>query len=259
MTLDIVIPAHDEEHRIGRTLDTYLLAFPDPDVRFHVALDGCRDATASVVGRRAAQDSRIGYHEFPKLGKGGVIMEAFRRTTGDVVAFVDADGATPPDELKRLITATEHADGAIACRRHPAAVIAGDRPRSRRLASRVFATTVRAVFKLPFLDTQCGAKVMRREAVERVVPLLSSRDFVFDVDLLLTAQRCGFQVVEVPTIWVDQRGSKVRVVLDSQRMLASIFRLWVHHRLVPIAADERADRTLAQTEREQAAPLVHAA
>ena len=38
-------------------------------------------------------------HEFPKLGKGGVLMETFRRCDADLVGFVDADCATPPAEL----------------------------------------------------------------------------------------------------------------------------------------------------------------
>lgn len=242
MNVDIVIPAHNEEHRIGPTLDAYLAAFPDSGLRLHVALDGCDDGTAEVVADRATRDPRITFHRYPKLGKGGVLMEAFRRTSGDFVAFVDADGATPPSELKRLVAEAEHADVAIACRFHPAAVTPGPRPLGRRLASAGFSATVRRLFGLPFVDTQCGAKVLRRRAVERVVPLLSSRDFVFDVDLLLAARRCGFRVVEVPTIWIDQGGSKVRVARDSWRMLASVFRLWIHHRVIPIDVEDHAER-----------------
>lgn len=262
MNVDIVIPAHNEEHRIGPTLDSYLAAFPDPDVRLHVAMDGCEDSTAEVVGRRAVHDPRITMYEYPKLGKGGVLMEAFRRTRGEYVAFVDADGATPPTELKRLVASIGAADGVIASRYHPAAVTPGTRSLTRRLASAGFAATVRTLFRLPYIDTQCGAKVLRRRAVDRVIPLLSSRDFVFDVDLLLAARECGFRIVEVPTIWVDQRGSKVQVARDSRRMLASVFRLWVHHRVLPIDGDEREQRELTggvSTEEPRPTSLTHAA
>ena len=69
-----------------------------------------------------------------------------------------------------------------------------------------FAWGVRRLFHLPYADTQCGAKVIHRRVVERVVPLMSSRDFLFDVDLLVVADRLGFDVVEVPTVWIDQQG-----------------------------------------------------
>lgn len=261
MNVDIVIPAHNEEHRIGPTLDAYLAAFGDPEVRLHVALDGCRDRTAEVVADRARRDGRVALLDYPKLGKGGVLMEAFRRTSGEFVAFVDADGATPPGELKRLVDAAHDADVAIGSRFHPAAVIPGPRSWGRRVASAGFATAVRGLFRLPYVDTQCGAKVLRRHAVERVVPLMSSRDFVFDVDLLFAARRCGFRIVEVPTIWIDQSGSKVRVARDSWRMATSVFRLWLHHRVIPIEVNTPEGQTTAGGEAEalRAAPLSHAA
>ena len=63
---------------------------------------------------------------------------------------------------------------------------------------------------------------------------MSSRDFLFDVDLLVLARRLGFELVEVPTVWIDQAGSKVRALGDTMRMLASAVRLWIHHRTMPV-------------------------
>ena len=123
MRLDIVIPAHNEEARIGRTLDAYSHTCTDSDVRFLVALDSCSDRTAEVVRRHRARDRRVHLIEYPRLGKGGVIAETFGRSDADLVGFVDADGATPPDEMLRLARTATRTDGAIASRRHPAAVL----------------------------------------------------------------------------------------------------------------------------------------
>jgi glycosyltransferase involved in cell wall biosynthesis len=242
MSLDIVFPAHDEEHRIDRTLTAYRSGFPREDVRFHLALDGCRDRTAELVRRHGRADRRVVLHEFPKLGKGGVLMETFRRCRGDAVGFVDADCATPPAELARMVddldasSPRQPVDGVIASRRLPASVTPGRRPAARAVTSTAFAWMVRRVFDLPYADTQCGAKVLHRRVTERVVPLLSSRDFLFDVDLLLTASRLGFRIIEVPTVWIDQRGSKLHTGRDAARMLAGTARLWVHHHTLPIEA-----------------------
>jgi glycosyltransferase involved in cell wall biosynthesis len=246
LRLDLVLPAHNEEHRIDRTLQAYRIALPGADTRFWVALDGCEDRTAEIVQRHAAADPRVGWIEYPKLGKGGVLMEAFRTcaaSDADLIGFVDADGATPPAELLRLVEVVERgADGAIASRRHPTAVTPGDRSLARRLTSAGFAFGIRRLFRVPFADTQCGAKVLRAELVRRVAPLLSSRDFLFDVDLLHTASSLGFGLAEVPTVWVDQDGSRLRAGRDARRMLWSSLRLWVHHRVIPVEGD-RADRT----------------
>jgi glycosyltransferase involved in cell wall biosynthesis len=225
MRLDIVIPAHNEEARIGRMLGAYRQTCNE-GVRFIVAMDDCRDRTSQVVAAHAHDDPRVECVAYPKLGTGGVIAETFRRTDGDLVAFVDADGATPPQELLRLADAAADADGAIASRRHPAAVLPARRPVSRRLASAGFAFAVRRLIGLPYADTQCGAKVLRREVVDAVLPQLETRDLLFDVDLLAAAREHGFRVVEVPTIWIDQEGSRVRPLADTRRMGASLVRLW---------------------------------
>lgn len=236
MAFDLVIPAHDEQARIDRTLAAYRAHFGSPDVRFHVALDGCHDRTADVVARHAATDARVVGHDFPKLGKGGVLMETFRRCTAELVGFVDADCATPPCEMARMTELAAGADGVIASRRLPASVTPGRRDRGRAVTSAGFAWLVRHAFELPYADTQCGAKVLHRGLLERVLPLMSSRDFLFDVDLLVTSRRTGFDVVEVPTIWIDQAGSKLHARRDAVRMLAGAARLWLHHQAMPIEA-----------------------
>ena len=238
MRLDIVLPAHNEEHRIDRTLHRYRRSLPDPDVRFLVALDGCTDRTADVVRGHARDDRRVRLLEYPKLGKGGVLAEAIRRSDAPLVAFVDADGATPPEELVRLAepVAEGAADVAIASRNLPASVCPAPRSLARRATSVGFSSAIRRLFRLPFADTQCGAKVLSRPAADRIVPLLSSRDLLFDVDLLLTARHLTFGVVEVPTIWIDQDGSRIDAVRDARRMAASALRLWIHHRVIPVEA-----------------------
>jgi glycosyltransferase involved in cell wall biosynthesis len=259
VSLDIVMPAYNEAERIGPTLRWYRRELTDPQVRFHVALDRCEDATAEVVAAHAADDPRVKMHLYPRLGKGGVIMETFRRCDGQYVAFVDADASTPPRELLRLVEAAREADGAIASRRHPAAILPRQRPLGRRIASVGFAWLVRRSFGLPYDDTQCGAKVLRREAAERLVPLLTARDLTFDVDLLVTAKRLGYRLVEVPTIWIDRDGSRLDVGNEVPRMSRSLLRLWWHHRLTPlepshadaplITLPDAADRELVHVDR----------
>ncbi len=241
MSLDIVIPAHNEERRIGRTLEAYRSVIDEPLARFLVALDQCTDKTSEVVRSHARLDARVEIFEYPKLGKGGVLLETFRRCEADFIGFVDADGATPPAEFMRLVDAARSADGAIASRSHPASVLPTHRSLARCLTSLVFAALTRAIFGLPFRDTQCGAKVVRRQVVEQALPLLSARDFLFDVDLLLTAARLGFRIIEVPTVWLDQPGSHLKPVSDGRQMAASSLSLWIHHHVFPVAAVVEAD------------------
>ena len=231
MRLDIVMPAHNEQARIDRTLRAYRDACPPAGVRFVVALDSCTDRTPEIVRAHAREDERVRVIEYPKLGKGGVIAETFGRSDAELVGFVDADCATPPRELLRLARAARHVDGAIASRRHPAALLPARRPLAREITSAGFASSVRVLMGLPYRDTQCGAKVLRRHVVRDVLPRLAARDLLFDVDLLAAARERGWRVVEVPTVWIDQEGSRVSAVADSRRMGASLLRLWLRRRV----------------------------
>ena len=231
MRLDIVMPAHNEEERIDRTLRAYRDACPQASVRFLVALDSCTDRTPEIVRAHQRADERVQSFEYPKLGKGGVIAETFSRSDAELVGFVDADCATPPRELLRLAEAARHTDGAIASRRHPASMLPARRPLARESTSAGFAGSVRMLIGLPYRDTQCGAKVLRRHVVRDVLPRLGSRDLLFDVDLLAAARDGGWRVVEVPTVWIDQEGSRVSAVSDSRRMGTSLVRLWLRRRV----------------------------
>jgi glycosyltransferase involved in cell wall biosynthesis len=226
LRLDIVIPAHNEEHRIGRTLHAYRTVCGGRNVRFQVALDGCTDGTAEIVNKHRDEDSRVRLHEYPKLGKGGVIAETFRTSSADVLGFVDADCATPPAEMLRLADVARHSGGAIASRHHPASVLPRTRSRMRRATSAGFAFGVRRLLGLSYRDTQCGAKVLRRDAAERILPRVAAKDLLFDVELLLAARETGQDIVEVPTVWIDQDGSRVDPVADTRKMGVSLIRLW---------------------------------
>src|SRR4051812_27576589 len=202
------MPAHNEEDRIDRTLRAYRAACPADGVRFIVALDSCTDRTPQIVHAHQRVDARVRSVDYPKLGKGGVIAETFRRSNADLVGFVDADGATPPRELLRLADAAHRVGGAIASRRHPAAMLPARRPLAREITSAGFAGSVRMLMGLPYRDTQCGAKVLRRDVVRDVLPRLASRDLLFDVDLLAAAHERGRRVVEGPTVRIDQAGAR---------------------------------------------------
>ncbi|MGH3472023.1 MAG: glycosyltransferase [Nocardioidaceae bacterium] len=257
--LDLVVPAHNEQDRIDRMLDTYRSFFVAGDVRFVVALDGCVDRTADVVAAHRREDPRVELHEFDKLGKGGVLREAFRACTGDLVGFVDADGATPPAELARLADVAARADGAIANRWHPAAVLPGHRPMARRVASVCFARAARGMFGLPFGDTQCGAKVFRGPVLADLLPVLSERSLLFDVDLLAAAHAMGYQVVEVPTVWIDQAGSRTatHVAREAPKVGELLLGMWLRARAMPVSSSARTRASHTQPDTTAMAHHVH--
>ena len=98
-------------------------------------------------------------------------------------------------------------------------------PLSRRVASRIFNFLVRLLFRVPIHDTQCGAKLMRGDALRPVLPELEITRWAFDVDLLFKLRRAGCRIVEHPTTWHDVAGSKINVPRASIEMFLAICRL----------------------------------
>ncbi len=227
--LSIVIPAHNEEHRIGPMLDAYVPHFIDRygrDVEFIVVINGSTDATDSVVAGYAARFPQVRSLVEPNaIGKGGAVIMGFREAGGDLVGYVDADGSTPPGAFRDLVDAGATHPVAIASRWRRGSRVDPPQPLIRRVASRIFNLATRVLFGLWLTDTQCGAKVMQRRVVERILPHIGITKWAFDVDLLFQTRRAGYPITELPTTWHDVAGSKIAVTEASLEMLAALVRL----------------------------------
>lgn len=229
MKLSIIIPAYNEEARIRPTLDAYARYFVARyagDVEFLVVVNGSYDGTEQIVRERAKRCSQVKLMVEPRaIGKGGAIFRGFEAAAGDLVGFVDADNSTSPEAFDDLVARLGDAGAIIASRYIPGAKVSPRQPWSRRVASRVFNFLVRAFFKLNITDTQCGAKLMKREAIKAVMPELGLTRWAFDVDLLFQLRRAGYRIVETPTVWRDREGSRLKVGRVSLEMFLAVCRL----------------------------------
>jgi glycosyltransferase involved in cell wall biosynthesis len=229
MRLSIVVPACNEELRIGQMLDAYLpylTAKCSRDVEILVVVNGTTDRTEEVVSRYAARYPILRCVVDPaRIGKGGALMRGFAEAHGELVGFVDADGSTPPDAFQDLVAHIGDSGAIIASRWRRGAKVSPKQPLPRLIASRAFNLVTRVFFGLRLTDTQCGAKLMRREALQAVLPHLGTTRWAFDVDLLFQLRRAGYRVTEVATTWCDVAGSKVRVGRVSLEMFLALVRL----------------------------------
>ncbi|MDR0994487.1 MAG: glycosyltransferase [Verrucomicrobiota bacterium] len=229
MKLSIVVPAYNEESRIGGMLDAYLAYFTERyggDYELIVSVNGSTDATEEAVRQRQQASAQLRMTVDPRpIGKGGAIMAGGRLAQGDYIGFVDADGATPPFAFDDLLKQIGDAGLIIASRRLPGAVVQPRPTYKRRMASRLFNGLVRLFFRLNITDTQCGAKLMTAVAWRTIVPYIGLTRWAFDVDMLFKTRRAHFQIKEIPTTWSDMAGSKLRIYRASLQMFLAICRL----------------------------------
>jgi glycosyltransferase involved in cell wall biosynthesis len=229
-SLLLLVPAYNEETRIRPVLVDYANYFREHyngDFQLIVVLNGCTDNTLGVVKEVATQHPAVSWLDFPDaIGKGGALIEGLKLAPlSDLIGYVDADGATSPKAFRDLVELMDKSDCVIGSRWLAESVLHQQQPGNRRFASRLFHVIVETFFRLNIRDTQCGAKVMRRKAVEAIHPSLRITDMAFDINLLYTIKRAGFRILEVPTEWTDKLGSKVTLGRTSLTMLLSVIRL----------------------------------
>lgn len=229
MQLSIIVPAHNEEKRLPKMLDSYLPFFSmayGSDFEMLVVVNGSTDGTEGIVKKYAEKYRQLKCIVDPRqIGKGGAVMLGFAQAGGTLIGFADADCSTPPEAFQDLVARIDQAGAIIASRWLRGAQVSPRQSWSRRMASRLFNTMVRLLFGLHFSDTQCGAKLMKREAVLQILPKLGITRWAFDVDLLFQLHRAGFQIIEVPSIWRDVSGSRLQFGRASLEMFAALVRL----------------------------------
>jgi len=234
----LVIPAWNDQARLDRTLRRYVPAFEaaGKDFEIVVVTDGCTDGTKAVVEQMADRGVRL--LEFPnRLGKGAAIFEGLDVAHYDRLGFADADGPVSPQDILRVVGALDQSDCAIASRRVGGASLRVRRPFVRDTLSRGWNILVRGVLFLPFHDTQCGVKFLRRSAYVRVREKAKQfRDWAFDVGLLVLLYRAKRSITEVPVSWSEEEGSKFNVIRDAPRMFRSLIDI---RRMRPETPDTR--------------------
>jgi glycosyltransferase involved in cell wall biosynthesis len=218
----LVIPAYNEEKRISGLFES-IRQFNGELI---VVCDG-NDRTADVVETIAKSLPALSIRclRFPvRLGKGGGVIAGLAAARAPLVGYVDADGSTGIDEMCRLFGYLSSYDAVIGSRWVPGSTPAIRQGWMRQLESRGFNLIIRLLFGLSFHDTQCGAKVFKKAAVDAVLPHLIAQGFEFDVELIWRLSRAGYRIEEVPITWQNKGDSRIRRG-DILRMLAGLLRV----------------------------------
>ncbi len=243
MTLGIVVPAFrpnlDRLRAYVRALDerlapeTIRIELDDPEPG---TVDGLADLPATVNAVPA------------RRGKGAAVTAGFEAIDETVLAFVDADGATPPAAAAAVMAPVRSGEVSVAVgsRRHPDAEVTGHQGSLRRLLGDGFAWLARRLvggFGARLYDYQCGAKALTADVWRAVRDHLRQPGFAWDLELLAVAAASGYRIREVPIRWEDQPGSTVSPVRDTLSMFAGV--LVARHR-ASVVAGSRLHRSLAQ-------------
>ena len=236
--LSLVVPAFNEERRIQASLQRigeFLVTLPY-SAEVVVVDDGSADAgrTAAQAGLEAlpARLQRQFRRHETNRGKGAAVRTGALAASGRYVAFIDADLATPPEELPSIVAALEAgADVAIGVRiQRDGSDMRDQRRLARRLAGRLFAWSMRRLLLPDVGDSQCPLKGFTRDAARRLFPLQQIDTWSFDAELLFMARKLKLTVAKIPVHWRAVPGSHLRLNLSSARELYNLVLIRYRHR-----------------------------
>lgn len=226
--LTIVIPALNEEESIASTVQRCIDAREHilrhgriRDMEIVVVSDGSTDRTAEIAQEFANQHAMVSVIVFPKnRGYGAALKEGFRKGTGELVSFLDADGTCDPRYFAEMCRVMEE-DGA--------AVVLGSRmgsgnkmPKIRRLGNRIYAAVLGFLSGRAVSDTASGMRVIRRSVLSDLYPLPDGLHFT--PAMSARALLNDLRIVEVPMAYAERVGeSKLHVLRDGMRFFAAIF------------------------------------
>lgn len=226
MRLSLIIPAYNEEERLGDTLTKTFAYFSAQsyDAEVIVVDDGSRDSTAALVRESFPQVHLISYR--PNRGKGYAVKSGMLAASGEYRMFFDADGSTPIEEVEKLWPRFDAgADVVIGSRSLPESDVRVRQHFLREMMGRTFNFFVKTVLQEPFIDTQCGFKAFTARSVDIIFTRQRLDRFAFDTELLYIAAKHSLRIDEVPVLWRNSPRSRVRIVRDSARMFIELFRI----------------------------------
>lgn len=211
MKVSLIIPAYNEEKRLPEFLDSviaYKRQHPDRIYEVVIVDDGSTDSTRMYVQRQVSQNTNLTLVTLPEnKGKGVAIREGINVATGDVVVFIDADGATPIAEMPKMITALGSADIAVGNRWMSGAHV------HKSTALRHFAgwayKIYMGMFGLGSVDTMCGFKGYKLSVAQDLFSNLIEERWLFDTEVAYKAAQQGYTVQNFPIDWESKSGSKL--------------------------------------------------
>lgn len=231
MTVSLIIPAYNEAARLPgflKRLATFSGSRPGLITEVLVVDDGSTDDTSARAEafRERLPGFRLLRHPINR-GKGAAIQLGVSVARADAIIFMDADGATPPEEIPLLVTTLASSPIAVGNRWSRASTVHGQTS-ARALTSRVLRLLM-ALFGFSGIDTMCGCKGFQRPIALRLFhPLLETR-WLFDQEVLFRARLLHIPIISVPIHWTSQHGSKVTpgIIAGSALMLPLLLaRVW---------------------------------
>ncbi len=247
MKIIIVIPCYNEEKILEKNTREIIDVVKNisHDIKIVASDNNSQDGTAEIGKRLAsfyaeatkdrAENLGVDYIFVGEPGKGAAVMEAWKNYDADIYGFMDADLAVDLEALPRALeffTASMSPPyqggewgAVIGSRRVAGAKV--KRELYRKFTSAILNFLIRILLKTKIKDTPCGFKFVRKEVIEKILPQVQDRKWVFDTEMLVLAERANFKIKEMPVKWEEkgERKSGVNIYPTAREYIKKILQI----------------------------------
>lgn len=228
--ISVVVPAYNESRRIAGTCTGISAYLKEAGAKHEILVvdDGSTDGSLDVLSDLCAKEKNVRFISLEKnMGKGRSVKEGVLQSRGDRILVTDADSSTPITELSKLSKKLDSGYSiAIGSRAIAGSEVRRHQPLYREYSGKSFNLLVRIILSLRIRDTQCGFKLFRRDAAEKIFARQKLDGFAFDVELMHIACKMGYGIAEVPVVWSNSDSTSVDLIKEPLKMFYDLFRIW---------------------------------
>src|SRR3989344_2545370 len=234
--LSVVIPAYNEEERMGKAIESIAAYLARQPYRSEIIVSdgGSTDNTAEAVRRKMLEIRNLSVISRKNKGKGEGVKDGMLAARGRIRLFSDADNSTDISHFDKMKPFFDQGYEIVIASRDPK-----DAPGARQAVSQAWHKRmlgnmgnlfIQAVALPGIWDTQCGFKAFRDFAAENIFSRQIITGWAFDIEALALARALGYKIGIVPAYWINDPRSSVRFSSYLQVLKDTVkirFNLWL--------------------------------
>jgi len=215
MKIILVIPAYNEEAILLKNINETISIINslNYDIKIVISDNNSKDKTGEIGKILALKHKNVDYVFVGEAGKGSAVINAWKKyNDADIYGFMDADLAVDLGHIKEALGYfSDNFDVVIGSRRVKGAEV--NRELYRKFTSLVLNWLINFLFKLDIKDTPCGFKFFKSNVIDKILPEVPDKEWVFDTEMLILAKKYNFKIKEIPVKWKEkgERDSRVKI------------------------------------------------
>ncbi|MEM2111178.1 MAG: glycosyltransferase family 2 protein [Candidatus Bathyarchaeia archaeon] len=226
--VSVIFPVYNEAEKLESAVEKTISVLREAARSYEIIIaeDGSTDGSDEIASMLAVKYPFLRHiHRDRRLGRGQALKNAFKRSRGEILVYMDVDLSTDLNHLETLLKYIRDGYDFVTGSR----MLRGskvERSFSRMLASKWYNFLVRVLLGSKVRDHQCGFKAFKRKPLLQMLDEVSATHWFWDTEIIVRYFLKRYKIKEFPVKWRSRGGTKVNFIGDSLEMGIQIIKLW---------------------------------